>query len=66
MKLACQILIILFQLINLLTAIKSMIEGRPARAPLGFHGVLAVIGANVFAFILFFGAGAFSEIFHKP
>lgn len=62
MKTACQWMLILLNLVGFINMLYVDVNGRKAKAPEGFYGVLGTIIATTFVALLFWGAGAFSAL----
>ena len=63
MKLTAQILIICFMFINFFRMLYTDINGRPAKEPKGFEGIVTSFLALALVIIIYYFAGAFSSIF---
>jgi len=58
-----QVVILTFLVLDLLIKFYYDVNGRPAREPEGFMGILSSIIATVIVFALYYWAGTFSLIF---
>lgn len=62
-KLMCQIVLLLLMAISMLFNMRNDINGRPAKEPDGFFGVVITMIVMAILIFIFYHAGAFSLIF---
>lgn len=63
MKLACQIVLLLIVAYVLLVGLYQDTNGLNGKRPFGFIGAVVTIAITALLFLIFLGAGAFSEVF---